>query len=97
PACVVHKHHLGYVHAQGVGTGLIQRAECATTGIIKNGTIQIEERKYGIKREDFAAEAVKTRKRALVLALLHALGLACGTIKRRCLKTVQLQRVTILS
>jgi len=32
-----------------------------------------------------------------MLALLHALGLARGTIKRRCSKTVQLQKVTILS
>lgn len=86
-----------YVHAQGVGIGLVQRAECATTGIIKNGIIQTEERKYSIKRENFAVENVKTPKRALMLALLHALGLACATIKRRCPKTVQLQRVTILS
>ncbi|OCK87225.1 uncharacterized protein K441DRAFT_486719, partial [Cenococcum geophilum 1.58] len=86
-----------YVYAQGVGIGLVQRAECTTTGIIKNDIIQTEERKYSIKRENFAVENVKTPERALMLALLHALGLACGTIKRRCPKTVQLQKVTILS
>jgi len=85
-----------YVYAQGVGIGLVQRAECATTGIIKNDIIQTEERKYSIKRENFAVENVKTPERALMLALLHALGLACSTIKRRP-KTVQLQKVTILS
>ncbi|KAF2180748.1 hypothetical protein K469DRAFT_591561 [Zopfia rhizophila CBS 207.26] len=86
-----------YVYAQGVGIGLVQRAECATTGIIKNNIIQTKERKYSIKRENFAVENVKTPKRALMLALLHALGLACGTIKGCCPKTVQLQKVTILS
>ena len=86
-----------YVYAQGVGIGLVQRAECATTGIIKNGIIQTEKRKFSIKRENFVVENVKTPERALMLALLHGLGLAGGTIKRRCPKTVQLQRVTILS
>lgn len=28
-----------YVYAQGVGISLVQRAECATTGIIKNDMI----------------------------------------------------------
>lgn len=86
-----------YVYAQGVGISLVQQAECATTGIIKNDIIQTEERKYSIKRENFTGENVKTPNRALMLALLHALGLARSTVKRRCSKTVQLQKVTILS
>jgi predicted MarR family transcription regulator len=86
-----------YVYAQGVGISLVQRAECATTGIIKNDIIQTEERKYSIKRENFTVENIKTPNRALMLALLHALGLARGTIKRHCSKTVQLQEVTIHS
>jgi predicted MarR family transcription regulator len=86
-----------YVYAQGVGISLVQRAKCATTGIIKNDIIQTEERKYSIKRENFTVENIKTPNRALMLALLHALGLARGTIKRHCSKTVQLQEVTIHS
>ncbi len=86
-----------YMYRRGAGMGVVQRAECATTGIIKNQLVQGQERKYGITRENLVVENVKTARRAQMLALVHALGLAHGTIKRGCPKAVQLQKVTVFS
>jgi ribonuclease HI len=86
-----------YVYRQGAGIGVVQRAECATTGIIKNQLIPGQKRKYGITRENLVVENIKTAGRAQMFALVHALGLAHGTIKRGCPKAVQLQKVTVFS
>lgn len=59
------------------------------------GLLPIEERRYGITRANFPAENVKTRERAELLALLHALGLASSTIKKRCPPAVQLRTIQI--
>jgi len=86
-----------YVYHQGAGIGVVQRAECAMTGIIKNQLIPGQERKYDITRENLVVENIKTAGRAQMLALVHALGLARGTIKRGCPNAVQLQKVTVFS
>ena len=86
-----------YLYRQGAGMGIVQRAECATTGIINNHLIPGQERKYDIARENLVVENFKTAGRAQMLALVHALGLAHGTIKRGCPNAVQPQRVTVFS
>lgn len=77
----------------GIGIGIVQRAP---TGAARNNTIPMEERKYSVKRSQFSAENVKTRKRAYMFAILHAMGLARGTVRRRCTPTLQIQKVTVL-
>ena len=59
-----------YVYCQGAGIGVVQQTECATTGIIKNQLIPGQERKYGITRENFVVENIKTVERAQMLALV---------------------------
>ncbi|KAF1850478.1 uncharacterized protein K460DRAFT_274502 [Cucurbitaria berberidis CBS 394.84] len=100
PTLVLHT-AVDYTEAQGVGIGIIQRAQraqCATTSTPKPSLLRPSEHKYSIKAEDFAAQNVETRDRALMLALLHALGLAHSTLKQRASlpKTVQLHRVSVL-
>ena len=65
-----------YLYRQGAGIGVVQRAECATTGIIKNQVIPGQERKYGVTRENLVVENIKSAGRAQMLALVHALGMA---------------------
>jgi hypothetical protein len=72
-----------FVRAQGVGIGIVQHAT-PSTGIV--------ERKVGITRDHFTRENVKTPRRAHMLAILHALGLARGTVKRH---GIQVQKVTV--
>jgi len=86
-----------YLYRQGAGIGVVQSAECATTGIIKNQLILSQERQYGITRENLTVENVKTAGRAQMLALVHALGLAHGMIKRGCPNAAQVQQVTVFS
>ncbi|KAH7401669.1 hypothetical protein BKA66DRAFT_545380 [Pyrenochaeta sp. MPI-SDFR-AT-0127] len=68
-----------FVPMQGIGIGIIQRAP---TGAARNNIIPIEQRKYSVKCSQFTAEHVKTQERAYMFAILHAMGLARGTIKR---------------
>lgn len=82
-----------FVPLQGIGIGIVQRAP---TGAARNNIIPIEERKYSVKRSQFSAENVKTRERAHMFAILHAMGLARGTIKRRCTPTLRIQKVMVL-
>ena len=86
-----------YLYGQGAGIGIVQRAECATTGITKNHLLPSEERKYGVTRGKLGVENIKTAGRAQMLALLHALCLARATVKRGYPKTTQLQKVTVFS
>lgn len=86
-----------YLYHQGAGIGILQRAQCTKTGIIKNQILPVQQRKYGIKSEKFVVENIETSGRAQMLALMHALGLAYGTIKRGCPKAVQVKRVTVFS
>src|SRR6186713_3095305 len=79
-----------FVPLQGIGIGIVQRAP---TGAARNNIIPIEKRKYSVKRSQFSAENVKTRERAYMFAILHAMGLARGTIKRRCTMTLRIQKV----
>lgn len=72
---------------QGAGT-VVQRSECAATGTFSSQPIPAQERKYGIKSDNFAVQNVGTADRARMLALVHALGLAYGTIKRGCPKVI---------
>ena len=84
-----------HVKGQGVGIGILQQARCAKTGALMPGLLPIEERRYGITRANFSTENVKTRERAELLAILHALGLASSTIKKRCPPNVQLRTIQI--
>lgn len=84
---------IDFVPLQGIGIGIVQRAP---TGAARNNIIPIEKRKYSVKRCQFSAENVKTRERAYMFAILHAMGLARGTIKRRCTTTLRIQKVMVL-
>ena len=84
-----------HVKAQGVGIGILQQARCAKTCDLMPGLLPTEERKYGITRANFQTENVKTRERAELLAILHALGLASSTIKERCPPDVKLRTIRI--
>lgn len=86
-----------YVHGQGAGIGVVQRAECATTGILKHQQIPCQERRYGYKRKSLVVENIKTSSRAKMLALVHALDLAHDTIKRGYHKAIQLRKVVVFS
>jgi hypothetical protein len=82
-----------FVPCQGTGIGIVQRAP---TGAARNNIIPIEKRKYSVKRSQFSAENVKTRDRAYMFAILHAMGLARGTIRRRSTTTLWIQKVMVL-
>jgi len=84
-----------HVKGQGVGIGILQQARCAKTGALTPELLPTEERRYGITRASFPTENVKTRERAELLAILHALGLASSTIKKRCPPNVQLRTIQI--
>lgn len=84
-----------YVYGQGAGLGIVQRAECATSGIIKSHLIPSQERSYGLTREKLTLENAKTVERAQMLVLVHALGLAYGSCKRCPLKSICFQKVVI--
>lgn len=86
-----------YLHRRGAGIGVVQRAECTKTGAFQNDRIPGQERKYSYSRKDLVVKNIKTAARAQMLAMVHALGLAHRTVKRRCPKAVQLQKVTIFS
>lgn len=77
----------------GIGIGIVQRAP---TGTARNNIIPIEDRKYSVKRSQFSVENVKTRNRAYMFAILHGMGLARGTIRRRCTLTLRIQKVMVL-
>jgi hypothetical protein len=61
------------VPLQGIGIGIIQRAPA---GAAKNRIIPLENSKSGVKRSQLTAENVKTRERAYMFIILHAMGLA---------------------
>ena len=82
---------------RGIGIGIVQRAECAKTGRSRSNLIPDQERKYGFTREQFEVENIKSVDRAQMLALLHSLGLAHGTIKRAKPEVVQLRMVKVYS
>ena len=84
-----------HVKGQGVGIGVLQQVRCATTGVLMPDVLPTEERRYRIRRAYFPIENVKTRERAEMLALLHALGLASSTIKKRCPPAIKLQHITL--
>ncbi|KAL9043251.1 MAG: hypothetical protein Q9214_003556 [Letrouitia sp. 1 TL-2023] len=86
-----------HLHQQGVGIGVVQHAECATTGVNQNHLVPAQDRKYGIPAERFMVDNVKTTTRAQMLALLHALGLARVTIKRGSPRCVRFQSVVVFS
>ena len=86
-----------YLRRQGAGVGIVQQAKCLATDTINHQLIPDQERKYGIKGENLAVENVKTAERAEMLALLHALGLARGTVKRSSQRAVELKRVAVFS
>lgn len=81
------------VKGQGVGIGVLQQGRCATTGVLMPYVLPTEEHRYGIRRAYFPIENVKTRERAEMLALLHALGLASSTVKKRCPPAMELQHI----
>ena len=82
-----------FVHRQGVGIGINQ---CAPTGAARNNILPIEKRKHSVERCQLTVENVNTQKRAHTFAILHAMGLARGTIRRRCTATLRIQEVTVL-
>jgi hypothetical protein len=84
-----------YVYGQGAGIGILERAECTATGAIKSHLIPVQERIYGITRERLTVENAKMVERVQMLALVHALGLAYGTVKRCHLKSICLRKVMI--
>ncbi|KAJ9606195.1 hypothetical protein H2200_009156, partial [Cladophialophora chaetospira] len=86
-----------HLHRQGAGIGVVQRVECAMTGITKSQLIPSQQRKYSFTREKLVVDNVKTAGRAEMLAVVHALGLARATMKRGCPKTAQVQRVNVFS
>lgn len=76
-----------FVHSQGVGIGITQKA-ITPTARVATGCIQAtEEIKLGIPRERLATEQVKSAQNAHLLAILHALGLTSRTIKKQGVKS----------
>jgi ribonuclease HI len=73
-----------YIYGQGAGIGILQRVECSESGKTQNNLIprNLKARGFGIKREKRTLENIRTAQRAELLALVHALGLAHGTIGR---------------
>ncbi|KAH3942595.1 hypothetical protein HBI56_169320 [Parastagonospora nodorum] len=92
PSLVLHT-AVDFVHKQGIGIGVVQRAPI---GAARNNIIPITKRKYSVKGSQFTSENVKTPKRAYMFAIILAMGLARGTIKRRCTKTLKIRKVTVL-
>ena len=70
-------------HLQGAGIGVVQRAECPSTGTLKNDRIPGQELKYSYSRQELVTNNIKTATRAHMLAMLHALGLASRTVQAR--------------
>ncbi|KAK5741369.1 hypothetical protein LTR17_004076 [Elasticomyces elasticus] len=68
-----------YVHAQGLGIGIVQQLIRESARMPTRSIIKVKKQKYGIKPQYFTAENVKTFGRAHMLGLLHSLGLACST------------------
>jgi hypothetical protein len=75
-----------YVHRQGLGIGIVQQVEQMVQYGAKKARAEhvspTKEQKYSIKRENFGAQNVKTEERAYMLAILHALGMAYGTVRK---------------
>ncbi|KAI4166371.1 MAG: hypothetical protein LQ342_000261 [Letrouitia transgressa] len=86
-----------HLHRQGVGIGVVQHAECATTCVNQNHLVRAQDRKYGIPAKRFMVDNVKTATRAQILALLHALALARATVKQGSPRCVQFQSVVVFS
>lgn len=84
---------IDFVHGQGVGIGIVVHE---TTGTARNSSKRIEKHKYSVKRSQFSTENVKTQERAHMFAILHAMGLARGTTKRRRTATLRIQKVVVL-
>ncbi|KAK5690806.1 hypothetical protein LTR97_011967 [Elasticomyces elasticus] len=68
-----------YVHAQGLGIGIVQQVIRESARTPTRSIIKVKKQKYGFKPQYFTAENVKTIGRAHMLGLLHTLGLACST------------------
>jgi ribonuclease HI len=89
---------VSFVRSQGVGIGITQRSKRWTARKSGHEPIPAAERKYGIKRGTIAFETLKTPQQAQMLALVHALGLAHGTVKRGCPKAIsQLREITVFA
>jgi ribonuclease HI len=75
-----------YVQRQGLGIGIVQQAEIVVAEGAKRARAShvspTKEKKYSVKRELFRAQNVKTKDRANMLALLHALGMAHDTVRK---------------
>ncbi|KAK3633351.1 hypothetical protein LTR56_013334 [Elasticomyces elasticus] len=69
-----------YVHAQGLGIGIVQQVIRESARTPTRSIIKVKKQKYGIKAQYFTPENVKTFRRAHMLGLLHSLGLACSII-----------------
>jgi ribonuclease HI len=77
---------VSYVPGQGLGIGIVHQAE----RVVEDGARKpragnvsnTKEKKYSVKGELFTAKNVKTRERAYMLALQHALGMAKSVIKK---------------
>ena len=85
-----------YIAGRGVGIGVVQQAECLSKGTIRNNRIPSQEQKHSYSRRGLMVNNIKTKARAYMLAMIHALGLADRTIKRYP-KAPQPRKVTILS
>jgi len=74
------------VQRQGLGIGIVQQAEIVVAEGAKRARAShvspTKEKKYSVKRELFRAQNVKTKDRANMLALLHALGMAHDTVRK---------------
>ncbi len=86
-----------YLHRRYAGISVVQRAECVNTSAFKNDRIPGRELKYSYSRDDLVTKNIKTAKRAQMLAIIHALGLAYGTVKRLQPNTLPLRKVVLLS
>jgi hypothetical protein len=97
PVLIVHT-AVSYVKGEGVGIGVVQRAESSIPGVrfTQNDVLPIQERAYSIRRESITINSVETSKRAHMLAISNALRLVKRTVKAP-RENVQLEKVTVFS
>jgi hypothetical protein len=93
---------VSYTKCQGVAICLVQHAESNASGVRSTKDYRLSltrQRKFDIKREDMTIQNVKTRERANMLAISHALRLAGQTIKTYSgtQEDVALEQVKVLS
>ncbi|EGP90094.1 uncharacterized protein MYCGRDRAFT_91065 [Zymoseptoria tritici IPO323] len=95
---VVHA-EVDYSNRHGLGIGLVQQVKGVEDNDQNVGKISKEsEKTQGIKGDNFAAENVKTRERARMLAILHALGMAHSTAtKDASVNSSQVTKIRVLT